>query len=298
MQTHHRSIRSSVLYLALAALVAAPSLAAQAGDAPGQPTDLREVSRWEDAVHPEDDRPRGLVTREELIVDRLRRLGVDNPDPAPRRPTSRADSLEWERHRRAAENATGRRIVVSIFDRTLWLIDGRDTLLTAPAGVGMGEARRGGRTYDFSTPRGRRTVLSKDEDPLWVPPDWHYWGMADRVRQFPAGGVQLSDGRRVIRRGDRIGILSRNGDFEALPREHSLMFEGTLYIPPFGTINRQVPEVLGKYRINLGEAILIHGTNDPIAVGFPATHGCIRLDDDDIEFVYDNTPVGTRVFIY
>jgi hypothetical protein len=283
-------VRWTIPLLALGAIAAAPAAHAQEG------ADGSAVSRWE-AASAEDDRPRGLVTREELIEDRLRRLGVDNPDPAPRRPASRADSLEWERNRRAAERATGRRIVVSIYDRTLWLIDGRDTLLAAPAGVGMGVARRGGRTYDFSTPRGRRTVIGKEENPLWVPPDWHYYGMANRVRQFPAGGVPLADGSRVVRRGDRIGI-QRGREFEALPREHSLMFEGTLYIPPFGTINRQVPEVLGSYKIDTGEAILIHGTNDPIAIGFPATHGCIRLEDEHIEFVYNNINVGTAVYIY
>src|SRR3954471_16974537 len=35
---------------------------------------------------PGDGPQRGLVTREELIVDRLQRLGIPNPDPAPRKP--------------------------------------------------------------------------------------------------------------------------------------------------------------------------------------------------------------------
>src|SRR5688500_119167 len=136
-----------------------------------------------------DDRPRGLVSREELMADRLRRLGVENPDPAPTAPRTRADSAEWIRWRRIASEARGVRIVVSIYDRQLWLIDGSDTLLSASAGVGMGVVRgpRGIGRYDFSTPRGRRTVLGKQPDPLWVPPDWHYWGLAEDVRQFPAG---------------------------------------------------------------------------------------------------------------
>ena len=245
----------------------------------------------------EDTRPRGLVSREELIEDRLRRLGVLNPDPAPRHPTSRADSLDWERHRRAAENADGLHIVVSLFDRRLWLMDGQDTLLATAAGVGMGLVRRGSRVVDFSTPRGTRVVLAKEENPLWIPPDWHYWEMYSRVRQFPAGGVQLSEGGRLIRRGENLGIL-RGTDFEILPREHPLVFDGVMYIPPFGTINRAVPEVLGAFKLDLGDGYLIHGTNDPLAIGFPATHGCIRLDDEPLEQLFGMVDAGTPVYIY
>lgn len=282
MYPQQRRFRARSLALAAALLVAAPAAAQQAADT---------------AELPVDTRPRGLVTREELMTDRLRRLGVDNPDPAPTAPSSRADSAEWVRWRRAADQATGRRIVVSIYDRMLWLIDGQDTLLAAPAGVGMGKARRSGRTYDFSTPRGRRTVLAKEENPIWTPPDWHYYGQHERVRQFPAGGVPLEDGSRVVRRGDRMGIL-RGGEFEALPPERPLMFENTLYIPPFGTLNRRIPDVLGAYKLDTGDAILIHGTNDPLAVGFWGTHGCVRLFDEDIEFLYANVTTGTAVYIY
>lgn len=275
--------------LAVAALLAlcpaAPAAAQQGPDATAQPADTR---------------PQGLVTREELMADRLRRIGVDNPDPAPTHPTNRADSLEWVRWRRVANTATGRRIVVSIYDRKLWLIDGRDTLIEAAAGVGMGVVRgpRGIGRRDFSTPRGRRTVLAKEENPLWNPPDWHYEGLHEGpLRQFPAGGIALEEGGRVVRRGRYLGI--QNGaQFDTIPAERPLVFGGVMYIPPFGTVNRQIPDVLGKFKLDTGDGILIHGTNDPLAVGFWGTHGCVRLFDDDIEFVYANAPVGTPVYIY
>ncbi|HEX2211803.1 MAG TPA: L,D-transpeptidase [Longimicrobium sp.] len=249
---------------------------------------------------PEDNRPRGLVTREELMADRLRRIGVDNPDPAPTAPRNRADSVEWARWRRVANAATGRRIVVSIYDRKLWLIDGRDTLIEAAAGVGMGIVRGplGIGMRDFSTPRGRRTVLAKQENPLWVPPDWHYEGLHDGpLRQFPAAGIRLEDGSRVVRRGRYLGV-QRGTQFDTIPAERPLVYGGVMYIPPFGTVNRQIPEVLGKFKLDTGDGILIHGTNDPLAVGFWGTHGCVRLFDDDIEFVFANAPVGTPVYIY
>jgi hypothetical protein len=272
-------------FAALLALCLAAPVAAQQGP---------------DAGAQADARPHGLVTRQELMADRLRRIGVDNPDPAPTHPTNHADSLEWVRWRRAANSATGLRIVVSIYDRKLWLIDGRDTLIEAAAGVGMGVVRGplGIGRRDFSTPRGRRTVLSKAENPVWNPPDWHYEGLHDGpLRQFPEGGIALEDGGRVVRRGRFLGV-QRGAQFDTIPAERPLVYAGVMYIPPFGTVNRQIPDVLGKFKLDTGDGIMIHGTNDPLAVGFWGTHGCVRLFDDDIEFVFDHAPVGTPVFIY
>jgi L,D-transpeptidase ErfK/SrfK len=44
-----------------------------------------------------------------------------------------------------------------------------------------------------------------------------------------------------------------------------------------------------------GGAYLIHGTNNPDAVGMAITHGCLRMYPEDIERLFDLTPVGTRV---
>jgi L,D-transpeptidase ErfK/SrfK len=38
---------------------------------------------------------------------------------------------------------------------------------------------------------------------------------------------------------------------------------------------------------------LIHGTNNPIAVGLAVTHGCIRMYPDDVEALFPLVPVGT-----
>jgi L,D-transpeptidase ErfK/SrfK len=42
---------------------------------------------------------------------------------------------------------------------------------------------------------------------------------------------------------------------------------------------------------------LIHGTNNPIAVGLAVTHGCIRMYPEDVEALYPLVPVGTQVRI-
>ena len=42
---------------------------------------------------------------------------------------------------------------------------------------------------------------------------------------------------------------------------------------------------------------LIHGTNNPIAVGLAVTHGCIRMYPEDIEALFPQISVGTKVRI-
>jgi L,D-transpeptidase ErfK/SrfK len=44
-------------------------------------------------------------------------------------------------------------------------------------------------------------------------------------------------------------------------------------------------------------AYLIHGTNNPIAVGMAVTHGCIRMYPEDIEALFPLVPVGTSVHL-
>ncbi|MEY4760196.1 MAG: hypothetical protein RLZZ200_52 [Pseudomonadota bacterium] len=44
-------------------------------------------------------------------------------------------------------------------------------------------------------------------------------------------------------------------------------------------------------------AYLIHGTNNPIAVGMAVTHGCIRMYPEDIEALFPLVPVNTPVYL-
>jgi len=57
---------------------------------------------------------------------------------------------------------------------------------------------------------------------------------------------------------------------------------------------------LGEYAMRLGipgGAYLIHGTNIPVGVGMQITHGCIRLYPEDIEYLFNEVPVGMSVRI-
>jgi L,D-transpeptidase ErfK/SrfK len=55
---------------------------------------------------------------------------------------------------------------------------------------------------------------------------------------------------------------------------------------------------LGAYAMRLAAGngtYLIHGTNNPIAVGLAVTHGCIRMYPDDVAALFPLIPVGTAV---
>ncbi len=55
---------------------------------------------------------------------------------------------------------------------------------------------------------------------------------------------------------------------------------------------------MGKYALYLSRGLYaIHGTNKIYSIGRRSTHGCIRLYPKDIEFLYNNVPVGTTVEI-
>lgn len=55
---------------------------------------------------------------------------------------------------------------------------------------------------------------------------------------------------------------------------------------------------LGEYALYLSKpSYLIHGTNKPASIGLRATNGCIRLYPEDIQKLYENTPVKAPVLI-
>jgi hypothetical protein len=222
---------------------------------------------------------------------------------APRTFKSAADSMEYASVLAAATNAKGLRVIVSMFDRELYVLDDADTLLVAPVAVAVDTTLTyNGKSWRFETPRGKRKVLSKESNPAWVPPVWHYAEVASRQglqlayleRNRP---VTLSDGRKLVVRDNRVGTLS-GGTFTPVPRDEEIVFDGTIYVPPTGTLNRRIEGELGKYKLALGDGFLLHGTPHTESIGTAATHGCVRLLDEDVEWLYDQVPVGTPVYIY
>ncbi len=55
---------------------------------------------------------------------------------------------------------------------------------------------------------------------------------------------------------------------------------------------------LGDFAMRLGAGhgeYMIHGTNNPTAVGMSVTHGCIRMYPEDVAALFTVVPVGTKV---
>ncbi|MEO7775618.1 MAG: L,D-transpeptidase family protein [Steroidobacteraceae bacterium] len=82
---------------------------------------------------------------------------------------------------------------------------------------------------------------------------------------------------------------------ESVRREHELAGDPLPRVVPAGPDNP-----LGEFAMRLGispGAYLIHGTNNPIAVGMAVTHGCIRMYPEDIKALFPRVPVNTTVWL-
>jgi len=217
---------------------------------------------------------------------------------------SRSDSIASVRTRLAADRSSDLRIVVSLNDRMLWAVMGSDTLLSAPVAVSTDETLTyAGRSWTFETPRGVRTVLAKHENPVWIPPDWHYAEVA-RDHSLALAAMKrrrtiLSDGNWLEVRNDTVGVVdAASREFATLPTNEEIVFDGTLFIPPVSSVNRRIEGELGFHSLDTGDGILLHGTPHKASIGEAATHGCIRLRDEDILWLYQVIPLETQVYIY
>src|ERR1700674_603158 len=80
---------------------------------------------------------------------------------------------------------------------------------------------------------------------------------------------------------------------ESVRKEHA---EAGDPLPPKVGPGPDNPLGLFAMRLAAGNGTyLIHGTNNPIAVGLAVTHGCIRMYPDDVSALFPLIPVGTSV---
>jgi L,D-transpeptidase ErfK/SrfK len=80
---------------------------------------------------------------------------------------------------------------------------------------------------------------------------------------------------------------------ESVRKEHAERGDPLPKVVPAGPDNP-----LGAFAMRLGissGSYLIHGTNNPLAVGMPVTHGCIRMYPDDIAALFPLVATGTTV---
>src|ERR1700759_2428926 len=80
---------------------------------------------------------------------------------------------------------------------------------------------------------------------------------------------------------------------ESVRKEHLANGDPLPKVVPAGPDNP-----LGDYAMRLavgGGSYMLHGTNNPMAVGMAVTHGCIRMYPEDIAALFPLVPVGTKV---
>jgi hypothetical protein len=205
---------------------------------------------------------------------------------------------------RTALAAKGTRIVVSLKARTLWLMKNDVVVFRGPIAIGMTKPfSYNGRTWDFKTPIGQRKVLGKAADPIWTIPDWHYFEKAARrgltpVRLVPGEKVKLADGSHLEIRGNEVGRVNHFGNFAPLTVGNEILFDRKIFIPPATAAQRRVPDILGPYKLDMGEGYLIHGTDRETSIGEAVSHGCIRMYNSDVTRLHQLVPVGTPVYIF
>jgi L,D-transpeptidase ErfK/SrfK len=67
---------------------------------------------------------------------------------------------------------------------------------------------------------------------------------------------------------------------------------------PKSSAERAEPGVLGDYALGFGKGYFIHGTLYTRLLGKNVTHGCIRLNDNDLKGVYKLARIGTPIMIF
>src|SRR5438045_4860339 len=96
---------------------------------------------------------------------------------------------------------TGQTIIVSTTENKLYVRRDGQTVFDAVCSTGKGtELNIEGHKWVFDTPIGKFHVKSKDENPEWVPPDWHY---VEEARK---------NGMRVVHLGPGDTIDARTGN--------------------------------------------------------------------------------------
>lgn len=111
--------------------------------------------------------------------------------------------------------------------------------------------------------------------------------------------LKTADKREWIFKTPR-GMFRVQGKLEApiWKKPDWAFIEDGLPVPTQNARERFEAGVLGEYALSIGDGYLIHGTLYKRFLGIPVTHGCVRLDDEDLKNVYENLQIGSRVFIY
>lgn len=217
-------------------------------------------------------------------------------------------------------------IIVSTSENRVRVRRAGRTIFEAVCSTGKGTTLEiAGRKMVFDTPTGRFRIQSKEENPVWVPPDWHFVEEARKKRlevvRLNAGEAidaetgepvaasqggfwsflkagRKSPGRVLKLKGKDVVEISADGSERALPPGELIRAGKTIVVPPAGSAQRRFDKVLGHFRLNIGNGYALHGTTATRDLGRSVSHGCVRLSDPDIERLFGMARVGDQVVIY
>ncbi len=248
---------------------------------------------------------------------------ISNPTPPPRQPPP--DAREFPRPDAQATPPPPRR-------GWRWLrILGALILALAIVGTGtaLGLARYGGAyaAHDFATRLELPDPTTVKGDPaakaeklvtrlaalapkdVYVVVDTHN----NRLRVYRGGKLLreavCSTGSGIKLRDPRDGrewfFDTPQGEFKILRKQKNPLWikpdwafieEG--YLPPKNARDRVDDFSLGDYGLYMRDGYIIHGTIFKTLLGKRVTHGCIRLGDEDLKFVFDTVPTDARVYLF
>ena len=124
--------------------------------------------------------------------------------------------------------------------------------------------------------------------------------LIEKARAATGSDKILKKGRRVwwfrTPRG-RYEVLGKIKDPVWTKPDWAFVEEGKS-VPPGDSPLRVEKGKLGKYALDLGERVMLHGTNEPWTIGKRVTHGCIRLPHKFLSRLWKEADVGTQVYIF
>jgi L,D-transpeptidase ErfK/SrfK len=150
----------------------------------------------------------------------------------------------------------------------------------------------------FILPRGERTgiIINLPEHRLYYFPKPRKRGETPRVITYPVS-IGKMDWHTPLGETRVIGKQMNPAwhPTASVRAEHAAEGDILPAVVPAGPDN---PLGTRAIRLAAGDGTyMIHGTNNPIAVGLAVTHGCIRMYPEDVEALFPLVPVGTRVRI-
>ncbi|MEX1309829.1 MAG: L,D-transpeptidase [Candidatus Sulfomarinibacteraceae bacterium] len=146
-------------------------------------------------------------------------------------------------------------------------------------------------------PKGLLLVIDTVGGRLWLERDGKV--LREAACSAGSGAVLVEPGARVWVFDTPLGerrVLEKRRNPVWIKPDWAFVEEGTM--PPENPAHRRDDVSLGDYALSLGDGYLIHGTLFQSLLGRPVTHGCVRLGDEDLEYVWRTVDVGTRVLLF